>query len=47
MPVVRTTAVCEIAGAVGLFVPWLLGVGKVLTPVAAGFVAAGRLAQLY
>lgn len=35
MPVVRMTAICEIAAAVGLFVPWLLGVGKVLTPAAA------------
>jgi uncharacterized membrane protein YphA (DoxX/SURF4 family) len=80
MPVVRMTAVCEIAAAVGLFVPWLLTAGRLLTPAAAfglcvvmagaavshaslrepkqvalnlvllglaGFVAAGRMAQLY
>jgi uncharacterized membrane protein YphA (DoxX/SURF4 family) len=35
MPVVRVTAICEIAGAAGLFAPWLLDVAKVLTPVAA------------
>lgn len=35
MPVVRLTAVCELAAAVGLFVPWLTGVAQVLTPLAA------------
>jgi uncharacterized membrane protein YphA (DoxX/SURF4 family) len=35
MPVVRLTAVCEVAAAVGLLLPWLLDVGPVLTPLAA------------
>jgi hypothetical protein len=35
MPVVRVTAVCEIAAAVGLFAPWLLDVARPLTPAAA------------
>lgn len=80
MPVVRATAMAELAGAVGLIAPWLSGTAKVLTPMAAiglaivmcgaqishaslrepksvainlallipcGFVAAGRLAQLF
>jgi uncharacterized membrane protein YphA (DoxX/SURF4 family) len=35
MPVVRATAVAEIAGATGLVVPWLTGMARVLTPMAA------------
>lgn len=35
MPVVRLTAACELAGVVGLFVPWLTGIAPALTPVAA------------
>jgi hypothetical protein len=35
MPVVRATAVAELAGVVGLIVPWLTGTAKGLTPVAA------------
>jgi hypothetical protein len=35
MPVVRFTAVCEVAAAVGLFAPWLLDVARPLTPAAA------------
>lgn len=35
MPVVRLTALCEIAAAVGLFAPWLSDTAKVLTPAAA------------
>ena len=35
MPVVRMTAVCEVAAAVGLFAPWLLDVARPLTPAAA------------
>jgi DoxX-like family len=40
MPVVRLTALAEIAGAVGITLPWATGVLPVLTPVAAlGFCA--------
>jgi uncharacterized membrane protein YphA (DoxX/SURF4 family) len=35
MPVVRATAVAEIAGAAGLIAPWLTDVAPVLTPIAA------------
>jgi uncharacterized membrane protein YphA (DoxX/SURF4 family) len=35
MPVVRMTAIAELAGAVGLLAPWLSGTAKVLTPLAA------------
>jgi hypothetical protein len=35
MPVVRLTAVSEIAAAFGLFLPWLLERAEVLTPLAA------------
>jgi hypothetical protein len=35
MPVVRLTAVSEIAAAVGLLVPWLLEKAEILTPLAA------------
>lgn len=35
MPVVRLTAACEIAAALGLILPWALGVARVLTPLAA------------
>lgn len=35
MPVVRMTAACEVAAAVGLFAPWLLDVARPLTPAAA------------
>lgn len=35
MSVVRVTAVCEIAAAVGLFAPWLTDNAEVLTPLAA------------
>lgn len=35
MPVVRLTAVCEIAAATGLVLPWSLGIATVLTPLAA------------
>lgn len=35
LPVIRFTAFCELLGAIGILLPWLLGVGKFLTPVAA------------
>lgn len=35
MPVVRFTAVMEVAAAIGLIVPWLTGIAPVLTPLAA------------
>jgi hypothetical protein len=35
MPVVRLTAICEIAAGIGLFAPWLSGVARALTPAAA------------
>lgn len=35
MPVVRATALAEIAAALGLILPWATGVARVLTPVAA------------
>nr|WP_222132460.1 DoxX family protein [Pseudonocardia sp. C8] len=35
MPVVRLTALCEIAAGIGLFAPWLTGVAPALTPAAA------------
>ncbi len=36
VPVIRFTAFCELLGAVGILLPWLLGVDRFLTPVAAG-----------
>lgn len=35
MPLVRLVAVAELAAVVGLFAPWLTGIARVLTPVAA------------
>jgi uncharacterized membrane protein YphA (DoxX/SURF4 family) len=35
MPVVRATAVCELAAAAGLVLPWATGVAAALTPLAA------------
>jgi uncharacterized membrane protein YphA (DoxX/SURF4 family) len=35
MPVVRFTAVAELAAAVGLVLPWATGIAPVLTPLAA------------
>jgi uncharacterized membrane protein YphA (DoxX/SURF4 family) len=35
MPVVRITASTEILAAIGLVAPWLSGIAKVLTPLAA------------
>lgn len=35
MPVVRLTAICEIAAAIGLILPWLFDTARVLTPLAA------------
>ena len=35
MPVVRLTALAEIAGAVGLIAPWISGTARMLTPLAA------------
>ncbi|QLL08474.1 DoxX family protein [Mycobacterium vicinigordonae] len=35
LPVVRVTAFCELLGAIGILLPWLLGVDKFLTPLAA------------
>lgn len=35
MPVVRTTAVCEMAAAAGLVLPWATGIAAALTPLAA------------
>ena len=35
MPVVRFTALCEIAAGIGLFAPWIAGIAPVLTPAAA------------
>jgi len=34
MPVVRFTACCELAGALGIVLPWATGVARVLTPLA-------------
>ncbi len=35
MPVVRTTAVCELLAVAGLLLPWASGTARVLTPLAA------------
>jgi uncharacterized membrane protein YphA (DoxX/SURF4 family) len=35
MPVVRITAVCELAAAAGLVLPWATGIAAALTPLAA------------
>jgi DoxX-like family len=35
MPVVRFTAVVELAAAVGLILPWATGIAPILTPLAA------------
>ena len=35
LPFIRFIAICELFGAVGLILPWLLGVAPVLTPLAA------------
>lgn len=35
MPVVRFTAIMELAAAVGLTLPWATGIARALTPVAA------------
>ncbi|BDB40773.1 MULTISPECIES: DoxX family protein [Mycobacterium] len=35
LPVVRVTAFCELLGAVGILLPWLVGVDRYLTPLAA------------
>jgi len=35
MPLVRLVALCELAGVVGLFVPWLVDTARPLTPIAA------------
>lgn len=35
VPVIRAVAVLEVVGAVGLVLPWLMGVTRVLTPLAA------------
>jgi hypothetical protein len=35
MPVLRFTAACELAAALGLILPWLTGIAPVLTPMAA------------
>jgi DoxX-like family len=40
MPVVRFTAGCEIAGALGLVLPWATGIARGLTPLAALGLAA-------
>ncbi len=32
---VRVTAFCELLGAVGILLPWLVGVDRYLTPLAA------------
>jgi hypothetical protein len=34
-PVVRFTAVCEVLAAVGLLLPWAIGIARALTPLAA------------
>ncbi|MFB9238822.1 DoxX family protein [Plantactinospora siamensis] len=39
VPVIRLTAFAELLAAVGLILPWLTGVARVLTPVAAGGLA--------
>ncbi|OBK63190.1 hypothetical protein A5656_09585, partial [Mycobacterium gordonae] len=36
LPVIRFTAFCELLGAIGILLPWLTGVGRFLTPLAAG-----------
>ncbi|MDX2974681.1 DoxX family protein [Kribbella solani] len=35
MPLVRCVAGCELLAVLGLFVPWLVGTARVLTPLAA------------
>jgi uncharacterized membrane protein YphA (DoxX/SURF4 family) len=40
MPVVRFTAAMEVLAAVGLVAPWLTGIAKVLTPLAAAGLCA-------
>jgi uncharacterized membrane protein YphA (DoxX/SURF4 family) len=36
LPVIRVTAFCELLGAIGILVPWLVGIAAFLTPLAAG-----------
>jgi uncharacterized membrane protein YphA (DoxX/SURF4 family) len=36
VPFVRFIGVCEILGAIGMIVPWLTGIRRGLTPLAAG-----------
>jgi uncharacterized membrane protein YphA (DoxX/SURF4 family) len=35
MPFIRFISACELLGAVGVIVPWLTGIARVLTPIAA------------
>ena len=35
LPVIRVVAACEVLGALGLVLPWMLGVAPLLTPVSA------------
>ena len=35
MPFIRFIASCELLGAVGVILPWLTGIARVLTPIAA------------
>lgn len=35
MPFIRLIGIAEIAGAVGVILPWWLGIARVLTPVTA------------
>lgn len=35
MPVVRLTAACELLAAVGIILPWVTGIARILTPLAA------------
>lgn len=39
LPVIRVLAGSELLAAAGLILPWALGVARVLTPVAAGWLA--------
>jgi uncharacterized membrane protein YphA (DoxX/SURF4 family) len=35
LPFLRVVAACEVLAAIGLILPWALGIGRVLTPLAA------------
>jgi hypothetical protein len=47
LPLIRTVALCELLGVLGLFLPWWTGIAPVLTPTAAiglGVVMVGAAA---